>query len=95
MALYKTQSAYAVVINRDVFSQYHYILIKRNGIAKFEISVNISPETDLIYSYENSSWEPINLYEIVAAPHDIVSINCEPFDMFYTERMLTHDSSAI
>jgi len=94
-ALYKTQSAYAVVINRDVFSQYHYILIKRNGVAKFEISVNISPETDFIYSYENSNWEPITLYEIVAAPHDIVSINCEPFDMFYTERMLTHDSSAI
>lgn len=94
-ALYKTQSAYAVVINQDVFSQYHYILIKRNGIAKFEISVNISPETDLIYSYENSNWEPITLYEIIAAPHDIVSINCEPFDMFYTERMLTHDSSAI
>jgi len=95
VALYKTQSAYAVVINQDVFSQYHYILIKRDGIAKFEVSVNISSETDLIYSYENNDWEPIYLYEIVAAPHDIVSINCEPFDMFYTERMLTHDSSAI
>lgn len=95
VALYKTQSAYAVVINQDVFSQYHYVLINRNGIAKFEVSVNLSPETDLIYSYENSGWEPITLYEIVAAPHDIVSINCEPYDMFFTERMLTHDSSAI
>jgi hypothetical protein len=93
--IYKTQSAYAVVINEDIFSQYHYILIKRNGVSKFETSVNIVKETDLVYSYDTSSWEPIYLYEIVQAPHDIISINCEPYDMFFTERMLTHDSSAI
>lgn len=95
VALYKTQSAYAVVINEDIFSQYHYILIKRNGVSKFETSVNIVKETDLVYSYDTSSWEPIYLYEIVQVPHDIISINCEPYDMFFTERMLTHDSSAI
>ena len=95
VALYKTQSAYAVVINEDIFSQYHYVLIKRNGVSKFETSVNIVKETDLVYSYDTSSWEPIYLYEIVQVPHDIVSINCEPYDMFFTERMLTHDSSAI
>ena len=93
--IYKTQSAYAVVINEDIFSQYHYILIKRNGISKFETSVNVVKETDLVYSYDTSSWEPIYLYEIVQVPHDIISINCEPYDMFFTERMLTHDSSAI
>jgi hypothetical protein len=93
--LYKTQSAFAVVINQDVFSQYHYILIQRDGIAKFETSVNIIPETDLVYSYTNSNWEPIYLYEVIPVAHDIVSINCEPYDMFFTERMLTHDSSAI
>jgi hypothetical protein len=93
--LYKTQSAFAVVINEDIFSQYHYILIKRDGVSKFETSVNVVKETDLIYSYDTSSWEPIYLYEIVQVPHDIVSINCEPYDMFFTERMLTHDSSAI
>jgi hypothetical protein len=93
--LYKTQSAFAVVINEDIFSQYHYILIQRNGVSKFETSVNIIKETDLVYSYDTSSWEPIYLYEIVQAPHDIISINCEPYDMFFTERMLTHDSSAI
>ena len=95
VALYKTQSAYAVVINEDILSQYHYVLIKRNGVSKFETSVNIVKETDLVYSYDTSSWEPIYLYEIVQAPHDIISINCEPYDMFFTERMLTHDSSAI
>jgi hypothetical protein len=93
--LYKTQSAFAVVINEDIFSQYHYILIKRDGVSKFETSVNVVKETDLVYSYDTSSWEPIYLYEIVQAPHDIISINCEPYDMFFTERMLTHDSSAI
>jgi hypothetical protein len=93
--LYKTQSAFAVVINEDIFSQYHYILIKRDGVSKFETSVNVVKETDLVYSYDTGSWEPIYLYEIVQAAHDIVSINCEPYDMFFTERMLTHDSSAI
>ncbi len=93
--LYKTQSAFAVVINEDVFSQYHYILIQRDGVAKFETSVNVNPETDLVYSYENSGWESVYLYEVVPVAHDIISINCEPYDMFFTERMLTHDSSAI
>lgn len=91
----RVNSSYAVVINGDVFSQYHWILIKRDGQAKFVMSENIIKETDEVYSFDIGSWESIQMYEIVPVEHETVSINCEPFDMFWTERMLTHDSVSI
>ena len=59
------------------------------------MSADVLSETDLVYSYETSTWEPITMYEVVPVVHETVSINCEPYDMFFTERMLTHDSVAI
>lgn len=95
VSINRVNSSYAVVINGDVFSQYHWILIKRDGQAKFVMSENIIKETDEVYAFDAGSWESIQMYEIVPVEHETVSINCEPFDMFWTERMLTHDSVAI
>jgi hypothetical protein len=95
VAIYRQQSNYGVVINGDIFSQYHFVLVKRNGEAQFVMSADVLSETDLVYSYETSTWETINMYEVVPVIHETVSINCEPYDMFFTERMLTHDSVAI
>ena len=95
VAIYRQQSNYGVVINGDIFSQYHFVLVKRDGEAKFVMSADVLSETDLVYSYETSTWETIDMYEIVPVIHETVSINCEPYDMFFTERMLTHDSVAI
>jgi hypothetical protein len=95
VAIYRQQSNYGVVINGDIFSQYHFVLVKRDGEAKFVMSADVLSETDLVYSYETSTWETIDMYEVVPVIHETVSINCEPYDMFFTERMLTHDSVAI
>lgn len=94
VSINKTMSDGAVVINSDIFSNYHYVLIKRDGIAKFVSSLNVVI-TDLVYSYVTQTWEEITILEAVPIVHEVVSINCEPYDMFFTEKILTHDSTAI
>jgi len=84
-------SDWAVIINYDIFSETHYILIKRDGAATF-VDVMEVETTDLVYSYENKDWTEIFLLEKVEAPHEVVCINTEPYDVFFTENMLVHDS---
>jgi hypothetical protein len=83
-----------VAINGDIFSQYHYILIKRDGLARFIATADIVA-TDYIYSYASNSFEPITMLQMVPVSHEIVSIDCEPYDIFFTQEMLVHDSVSI
>jgi hypothetical protein len=84
----------AIAINNDIFSEYHYVLVKSGETVRLKITPEIV-ETDLIYSYESQDWEAITLLETIFADYEVVSINCEPYDMFFTENMLTHDSQSI
>jgi beta-lactam-binding protein with PASTA domain len=90
----RKMSSYAVVINNDLFSDSHYILAKRNGDAQFVKSLDIE-SSDLIYSYQDNDWVEITTLEKVQVDHEIISINCEPYDIFFTENMLTHDSHSV
>lgn len=90
----RKMSSYAVVINNDLFSDTHYIFAKRGGQAQFIKSLDIE-SSDLIYSYSDSSWVEIATLEKVQVDHEIISIDCEPFDIFFTENMLTHDSHSV
>ena len=83
-----------VAINGDIFSQYHYILIKRDGLARFIATADII-DTDQIYGYASNSFEPITMLQMVPVSHEIVSIDCEPYDIFFTQEMLVHDSVSI
>jgi len=83
-----------VAINGDIFSQYHYILIKRDGLARFVATADIIL-TDKIYSYATNSFEPITMLQMVPVSHEIVSIDCEPYDIFFTQEMLVHDSVSV
>jgi hypothetical protein len=85
----------AVIINGDIFSQYHWILVKRNDITQFVRSEEVIENIDYIFDAENNAWEPIDLFEVIEVNHETISINCEPYDMFFTEKMLTHDSFSI
>jgi hypothetical protein len=87
-------SEWAVVINNDLFSETHYVLIMRDGVAQF-IDVKEVVETDLTYSFETGQFEEIYLLEKIEAPHEVVCINTEPYDVFFTENMLVHDSHNI
>ena len=83
-----------VAINGDIFSQYHYILVKRDGLARFIATADIIT-TDQIYSYASNSFEPITMLQMVPVSHEIVSIDCEPYDIFFTQEMLVHDSISV
>lgn len=85
----------AVIVNGDIFSDWHWILVKRDGITKFVRSEDIIEGTDYIFDVDSNSWEIVDLFEVIQVGHETVSIDCEPYDMFFTEKMLTHDSFSI
>ena len=87
-------SQWAIVINNDVFSDTHYIFVMRDNEARFIISKDIL-DTDMIWSYESQSWTDIYLLEKIEASHAVISIDTEPYDVFFTENMLVHDSHKI
>jgi hypothetical protein len=85
---------WAILVDGDIFSDTHYILVKRNDITKFVKSIDLEP-TDLIWSNSDQNWIGIGLLRKIEVNHEVVSIDCEPYDIFFTERMLTHDSSTV
>ena len=85
----------AIIINGDIFSQYHWILVKRDNVVKFVLSENIVENSDYIFDVDTNTWDIVDLFETIEVNHETISIDCEPYDMFFTEKMLTHDSFAI
>lgn len=79
-----------IFINGDAFSGSHRILVKRDNVAKMMAAEDML-ETDMIWSATDNQWITISI-EVVESPHQIYSINCEPYDVFFTEQMLVHDT---
>lgn len=90
---YRT-AKWAVLVDSDIFSDTHYIMVKRGDVTSFVKSLDLEP-TDLIWSYSERTWLSITVLEKLDVTHEVVSIDCEPYDIFFTERMLTHDSSTV
>ena len=51
--------------------------------------------TDKLWSTKTNSWDDIVDLVITEIPHEVVSINCEPVDMFFTENFLVYDGYQI
>ena len=81
-----------VNINGDGFSGSHLLLTKRNNEVKMRYTVDIL-DTDLVWGSESNSWESITSFEKIVYDNTVISINCEPYDMFFTEKALTHDGN--
>lgn len=79
------------VINGNKYTNTHWVLTKRDGIARF-ISANEIVETDLIYSPTFSDWQPIIELRVSEGPELVITINTEPYDVFFTDNSLVHDS---
>ena len=79
-----------VSINSDKFTQSHLVLVKREGIEKFVVAGQIV-ESDLVWNYESSTFIPITQYEVTESVVNSVTINCEPFDIYFTKNHITHD----
>ena len=81
------------IINGDTFSDRHNILVRRNGEYKFVISSEVSVATDEIYNANTEQWEAV--YDLVVEnleePISTISIDCEPYDVFFTNKMLVYN----
>ena len=77
-------------INGNLYTPAHYLLVKKDGITKFVQAPNIDTTYE-VYNYEQQSWVPITTVEEVAVEMEKISINCEPYDNFFTENMLVFD----
>jgi hypothetical protein len=81
----------AVVINGNKYSKEHFVLVKRNNEIQFQTSANVL-ETDLIFSPTESDWIEITDYKITDQKELLISIDVEPYDVFFTDNALVHDS---
>ncbi len=78
------------IVNGDLFSPSHYILVKRNDTYTLTRADSLEP-SDLVYDGSVNDWEPILAYESVplTSGTEVISLRCEPYDLFFTEHMLT------
>jgi hypothetical protein len=80
----------AYVVNSDVYSPNHYILVKDGSLFRFVLPSQITTDM-LVYSYNSSDWTPVLSVEEINYIDMVYSINCEPYDMFFTENALVFD----
>jgi hypothetical protein len=81
----------AVVINANKYSAEHFILVKREGQIQFKPAREVI-ETDLIFSPLENDWKEITDYKITDQKELLVSIDVEPYDLYFTDNALVHDS---
>ena len=84
----------AVMIGNELYSGTHYMLTQRNGVAQMIKSEDLLT-TDKLWSTDTNSWIDITELVITSVPHEVVSINCEPNDMFFTDHFLVYDGYQI
>jgi hypothetical protein len=77
-------------INGNLYTPAHYLLVKKDGITKFLQSPNVDTTYE-VYNYEHQAWLPVTTVEEVNTEMEKISINCEPYDNFFTENMLVFD----
>ena len=84
----------AVMIGNELYSGTHYMLTQRDGVAQMIKSEDLLT-TDKLWSADSNSWTDITELVITSVPHEVVSINCEPNDMFFTDHFLVYDGYQI
>jgi hypothetical protein len=87
--LHQTDKIYS--INGDLYSGSHYVLTKKDDIVKFTRADEID-STYFVYSYAAFDFEAIISVEAIDYEETVYSINCEPYDNFFTDNMLVFDS---
>jgi hypothetical protein len=81
----------AIVINGNKYSSEHYILIKRAGQIQFQPAREVV-ETDLVFSPSENDWKEVTDYKITDQKELLISIDVEPYDLYFTDNALVHDS---
>jgi len=78
------------IINGDAYSGTHYILTKKDDVVKF-IQTSEIDDSYFVYSFANLQFVPIEALDVIEYEDTVYSINCEPYDNFFTENMLVFD----
>jgi len=81
----------AILINENKYSKAHWILIKNNEGIKFKNVTDVLL-TDLIFSPMTQDWNPVTQCMPINSKELVISINVEPYDVFFTDNALVHDS---
>jgi hypothetical protein len=81
----------AVSVNGEMFTRAHYLFIKRDEVVKV-VQVPEIIITDKVYNYDEGQFVDIYELEVLDVTYFCYSINCEPFDFFWTEKSLTWDN---
>ena len=79
-----------IYIDGDLFSKSHYVLVEKNNIAQFIKATEIDTSYK-IFSPDTKTFVEIGLIEMIYMNLNKVSINCEPYDNFFTTKMLVFD----
>ena len=79
-----------IYINGTMYTHGHYVLVKKDGVTQF-LQTPYIDTTYEVYNYEQGAWIPIAGVENIEVQMDKISINCEPYDNFFTENMLVFD----
>ena len=80
-----------IYVNGDLFSKSHYILVQKGAVTKFIKASDIDTSYQ-IFSSESKSFVDVILVDIVDIVLNKISINCEPYDNFFTATMLVFDA---
>ena len=81
----------AISVNGEMFTRAHYLFIKRDDVVKV-VQVPEIVITDKVYNYDAAQFVDIYDLEVLDVTYYCYSINCEPFDFFWTEKSLTWDN---
>ena len=80
----------AIVINGDIYSIHHWILARKDGVIRFVSSSDIDTTYE-VYNFQTLDWVEVQSAESIAYIDRVYTINCEPYDMFFTNSMLVYD----
>jgi len=90
VSINNTAETQFIYINGDLFSKSHYILVQKGAVTKFIKASDIDTSYK-IFSTESKSFVDITLVDTVDITLNKISINCEPYDNFFTSAMLVFD----
>lgn len=78
-------------INSDWFTPHHDILVRKDGIYRFATADSIDTTYE-VYSYADKDWKPVeNINVINGEMQTVYTINCEPYDIFFTHDALVYN----
>ena len=85
-------SSSIISVNEDVFSPNHILLIRRGDEVSMKKTSELLP-TDMVWDYAADGWTEITVLQMYDYDHTVITINCEPNDLFFTHGALTHDGN--